>query len=92
MRIDVEQVAKLANLPLSDEEKEKYERQLAKILEYFQTLNKVDTNTVELSGTLTNHKPLREDEPGVALEQEKVLGNASLKQNGHFKIKGIFEE
>lgn len=47
MKIDVKHVAKLANLPLSSQEEEKYSRQLSKILDYVTQLNKVDTSDVE---------------------------------------------
>lgn len=43
----VRKVAKLANLPLSSAEEEKYSKQLSKILEYVDQLNQVDTTKVE---------------------------------------------
>ena len=44
---DVEKIADLARLYITEEEKEKYTRQLNVILEYMEQLNKVDTSNVE---------------------------------------------
>ena len=43
---DVEHVAKLARLELSEEEKEKFSKQLGDILTYVEQMNKVDTTNV----------------------------------------------
>ena len=44
---DVEHVAKLARLELTEEEKEKETKQLGAILDYVQQMNEVDTSNVE---------------------------------------------
>ncbi|MHA4915650.1 Asp-tRNA(Asn)/Glu-tRNA(Gln) amidotransferase subunit GatC, partial [Enterococcus faecium] len=44
---DVEHVAKLARLSLTEEEKTLYTEQLGKILGYFAELNAIDTTGVE---------------------------------------------
>jgi len=63
MKINVKHVAKLANLPLSQNEEEKYAKQLSKILDYMEKLNQADTLGVEptfnvsgLSNVTTNKK------------------------------------
>lgn len=93
MKIDVKDVAKLANLPLTSEEEEKYSKQLSKILDYIEQLNKVDTSDVEpiynVSG-LSN--VMGKDKVGRCLPQEKAISNASQKKNGFFVTKGVFEE
>ncbi len=45
--IDVEKVAKLARLKLTDEEKEEFSRDLNEILEAFEIIKNVDTEGVE---------------------------------------------
>lgn len=88
----VKHVAKLANLPLSKEEKEKYSDQLSKILDYIDKLNEVDTSNVEPTFNVTGlSNVLREDEPSPSLTQEDALENASKKKEGFFETKGVFE-
>ena len=93
MKIDVSHVAKLANLKLTPEEKEKFERQLSSILDYIEQLNKVDTKGVEPTSQVTGLENVtRRDEPSPSLSQEEVLKNTKSKHNGLFKVKAIFEE
>lgn len=89
----VNKVAKLANLQLTNDEEEKYASQLSAILEYFEKLNEVDTSSVEPTFNVTClSNVMREDETEVGLSQEEALSNASKKQNGMFVTKGVFEE
>lgn len=92
MKIDVSRVAKLANLPITSEEEEKYSEQLSKILEYVEQLNRVDTSGVEPTFNVTGKTNImREDETTVSLSQEGALSNAPKKQDGFFETKGVFE-
>lgn len=89
----VKHVAKLANLPLSEEEEEKYFLQLSKILEYVDQLNKVDTAGIEATLNVTDNKNvLGLDETTLPLAQEEALLNAPRKKDDFFVTKGIFEE
>lgn len=88
MKIDVKHVAKLANLPLSSDEEEKYSEQLSEILEYVDQLNEVDTSSVEPTYNVTGlNNVTREDAPSPSLTQEEVLSNAFQKKNGFFVTK-----
>lgn len=89
---DVEHVAKLARLALSEEEKQLYAEQLARIIDYFDELRAVDTTGVEpLAHTLSIVNVLREDEvvtpPGGAV----LLRGAPDQENGFFKVPRIGE-
>lgn len=89
----IKYVAKLANLPLTSEEEEKYGQQLAKILDYIDQLNKVDVKEVESTFNVTNLKNvMREDEVGQSLTQEETLSNTHQKNKDFFATKGVFEE
>lgn len=89
----VKHVAQLANLPLSDEEEEKYSEQLSAILEYVDQLNQVDTKDVEPTFNVSgNSNVFREDETGPCLSQEQALSNAARKKDSMFETKGVFEE
>ncbi|OGH13393.1 MAG: hypothetical protein A3H50_02380 [Candidatus Levybacteria bacterium RIFCSPLOWO2_02_FULL_37_10] len=90
MKINVKHVAKLANLPLSQEEEKKFEKQLSSILEYVEQLNSVDTKNFEITSQITGLENItREDKTSISLFQEEALSNSKSNHNGMFKIKKI---
>jgi aspartyl-tRNA(Asn)/glutamyl-tRNA(Gln) amidotransferase subunit C len=87
---DVEYVAKLAKLALSDEEKKKFQRELDKIIRYIDQLNQVDTeNVLTTSHVLPMQNVFREDEVRPSLTQEEALSNAPDKKDGYFRCPGL---
>ncbi|MBU4310309.1 Asp-tRNA(Asn)/Glu-tRNA(Gln) amidotransferase subunit GatC [bacterium] len=89
---DVEYVAKLARLKLSEKEKEKFTRQLDQILKYVDKLNELDTEKVKpTSHVLPLKNVFREDRVGESLKVEKVLENAPEKAKGFFKVPKVIE-
>ncbi len=92
MKIDVFHIAKLASLPLSDEEKKKFEKQLTSILEYIEKLNEVDTKDIAPTSQVTGLENItREDDTKPSLLQEETLSNAKSKHNEFFKVKAILD-
>lgn len=89
----VKHVAKLANLPLSATEEEKYLDQLSNILDFVNQLDKVDTSSVEPTFNVTGlENVMSEDKLGTCLTQEESLANASKKSGNLFVTKGVFNE
>ena len=81
MKIDVVKVAKLANLPLSKKEEEKYSKQLSKILDYMEKLNGADTSKVDATFNVTgSSNVMREDETEACFPIKK----------GFYVTKGLF--
>ena len=74
---DVERIAALAHLELTDEEKQLFTRQLADILSYAEQLQAIDTTGVPATAHV-NAAPHgeREDEPGPCLSIEEAIANA----------------
>ncbi len=92
MKIDVAKVAKLANLSLTKEEKEKFEKQLSETLDYVNQLKEIDTNGVEPTSQVTGlENVVRNDEAIPSFSQEESLSNTKNKHNGFFKIKVILD-
>lgn len=100
MKIDVGHIAKLANLEIKQEEKEKFQKQLSSILQYVNKLKEVDTRNVEITSQVTGLENVtREDEAKPSLTQEEALSNIPLRQgfegqakskhSGLFKVKAI---
>ena len=91
---DVEYVAKLARLSLTDEEKEKFSSQLGSILDYIDQLNKLDTTNIKpTSHALDLENVWREDELKTSTEQtrERILKNAPEREGNFFKVKKVIE-
>ena len=87
---DVEHVALLARLRLSDEEAEVYTRQLSQILEHAGKVSEVDTAGVKpTSHPLPVKNVYRSDEARESLSKDKVLRNAPEKESGAFKVPKI---
>lgn len=93
MKIDVKHIAKLANLPISDEEEKKFETQLGETLSYVEMLQEVDTKNVKATNQVTGlENVFREDQVKPSLSQEEALKNSPATQNGFFKVSAILEE
>ncbi len=92
MKMDIEKVARLARLELSEEEKETFGNQLEQILAYMEQLNQLDTQGVEpTSHAIPIYNVFREDEMKPSFPQEEVLGIAPEEEEGHFKVPRIIE-
>lgn len=90
---EVAHVGKLANLPLTNEELEKYSEQLSAIVEYIDQLEGVDVSGVEpIYDVSPNKSVMREDEVQKSLAQEEALQNGSNVKNGFFVTKGVFAD
>jgi len=91
---DVEHVARLARLKLTEEEKEKFSGQLESILGYVEKLNAVDTENVEPTSHVVGLKNVwRKDEAKPCPEsvREAILGNAPDREGDFFKVKKVIE-
>jgi aspartyl-tRNA synthetase len=89
---EVNHVAKLARLRLSDSEATAYQRDLNSILEYMETLKELDTEeTLPMSHVFTVKNVWREDTPGRTKTPKSALSNAPLKERGYYKVPRILE-
>ena len=89
---EVDHVAKLARLELSDDEQERLTSQLSNILTYVEKLNELDTgNVASTSHVLDIKNVMRDDVPVPGLPQERALANAPDKAAGHYRVPKIIE-
>ena len=89
----VQQVAKLSRLELTDEEVSQFSTQLSAIFEYIEKLNELDTENVEpLAHCLPVHNVLREDVPKPSLSNEMALANAPDREDEYFKVPKILDD
>lgn len=84
---EVEHIAELARLELSEQEIESYTTQLNKILEYMDKLRELDTeNVIPLSHPIEGTNVFREDEVKPSIDREEALKNAPSKDEEFFKV------
>ena len=89
---EVEHVAKLARLEVTETEKEAFSRQLSDILTYMEQLKAVDTAGVEPTATVLEQATVfREDQVRPSLAVEQALANAPESEGGCFRVPAIIE-
>ena len=87
---DVEHVARLARLKLSEDEKGLFTDQLNAILDYMEKLNELDTGAIEPTFHVVSHQNvMRDDEVKESQLQEAVLENAPDEAQGCFRVPKI---
>jgi aspartyl-tRNA(Asn)/glutamyl-tRNA(Gln) amidotransferase subunit C len=86
---DVERIAALAQLELTDEEKQLFTRQLADILAYAEQVREIDTSGVPATAHVdAAHRAERDDEPRPSLPIAEAIDNApdGDRPAGLFKV------
>ena len=91
---DIEHVAKLANISITQKEHEKYSKELSEVINYNMShLEKINTKNVKPTAHATGETSItRRDETEPGLSQEDALKNAPNTHNKFFKVDHIFGE
>jgi aspartyl-tRNA(Asn)/glutamyl-tRNA(Gln) amidotransferase subunit C len=92
-RADVEHVAALARLGLTDDEIDRMQGQLNRILEAIGQLQSVDTSSVgPTAQVIALENVMRDDEPRPSMDREAALANAPLREGPHLRVPVVLEE
>ena len=92
IQIDIDHVARLARLGLTEEEKAQLRDQLGMILEHAAKVSEVATDDVPPTAyAIPRANVYREDVPEPSLPQAEALANAPEKEDGRFKVVRIIE-
>lgn len=84
---EIENLADLCKLNLTEEEKSKFEKDLNKLVSEVAGIKDIGTEGVEITYNVNDMiNPLREEEVWESLPKEEVLKNTSEDQYGYFKI------
>lgn len=97
----VEHIAKLARIELTEEEKEKFTKELSSILDYVEQLNKVDVAKIKGISQVTGLENVtREDDTKYKIPasrqggrdtRDKLLKEAPKRKGNYFKVPKILE-
>jgi aspartyl-tRNA(Asn)/glutamyl-tRNA(Gln) amidotransferase subunit C len=90
--IDIDHVARLARLALTDEERARLREQLGAILEHAATVGEVAADDVPpTASAVPQVNVFRDDEPEPSLPRELVLSNAPEAEEGRFRVPRVVE-
>jgi aspartyl-tRNA(Asn)/glutamyl-tRNA(Gln) amidotransferase subunit C len=92
VEIDLDHVARLARLALTDEERERFREQLGLILDHAGRVQQVAAEDVPPTAhPVPQTNVFREDEPGECLAQDEALAGAPEAEDERFKVPRIVE-
>jgi aspartyl-tRNA(Asn)/glutamyl-tRNA(Gln) amidotransferase subunit C len=92
-RAAVDHVARLARLDLSEEERERMQRELTGILEHAEKIQALDLDGVPAtSHALPLSNVFRKDKVRPSLSPEDALSNAPEAEDGRFRVPRIIED
>lgn len=88
---EVEKIAKLSRLELTDDEKDKFAGQLSAVLDYVGKLNEVNTENVDMTAQVTGLENVyREDVVDQCDFQKELIKQAAESEDGLIKTKSVF--
>ena len=89
---EVDHIASLARLRLTDEETSRYCEQLSAILDYIDKLRELDTSQIEPTATvLPLRNVMRADQARDSLPREDVLANAPQVEAESFRVQAVLD-
>jgi len=88
---EVEHIAELAKLALTEEEKERFAVQLSAVLEYAARLGELDTDAIPPTATvLPLRSVMRADEARPPAPRDDILSNAPATREGCFRVPAVW--
>ena len=89
----IEHLALLARLDVTENEKKKYAEQISAILDYIEQLRAIDTAGIEpLAQVFELENVVRADEPRIIFSQGKVMAAAPETEAKQIKVKTVLEK
>ena len=90
--VEVEHIAELARLSLSDDEKTLYQEQLSAVLEYAEKLQALDTSAIPPTATVLPLRSVtRADQPRDSMSRQDVLANAPQVEADSFRVQAVMD-
>ncbi len=90
-KAEVEKIAKLSRLELTESEKDKFADQMSAVLDYVGKLEKVNTDNVEMTAQVTGLENVyREDKAEQCDYQEDLVKQAAEHEDNLIKTKSVF--
>ena len=91
-REQVEYVAHLARLGVTEDEIDQFAEQLSAILEHFATIQQLDTEAIPPTALVVALQDvMRDDVVTPSYPREVILANAPRDEDGYFRVKAVLE-
>ena len=91
-REEVLHIARLARVGLSEDDVARFQEQLSEILDHFDILRQIDTESVPAtSHTLDMQNVTSPDEVRDSFERQEILANAPIPEEGFFRVRAVLE-
>ncbi|HZU04537.1 MAG TPA: Asp-tRNA(Asn)/Glu-tRNA(Gln) amidotransferase subunit GatC [Chloroflexota bacterium] len=91
-REDVDHIAFLARLGLTEAERERLRTELGQILAYMQVLQRLDTSAIPPTAqVIPLQNVMRPDEVCPSLSVAEVLANAPAREEAYFRVAPVLE-
>ena len=88
--MDIEHVAKLARLKLTDAEKERFSKQMGTVIKYIEKLSELDTKNVEPTAhVLGLNNVFRDDAVKKPLTVQDPINDSPAHSKGHYEVPKI---
>jgi aspartyl-tRNA(Asn)/glutamyl-tRNA(Gln) amidotransferase subunit C len=88
----IQHIANLARLELTEEELTRYREQLSSILDHFEQLKSLDTENIPPTASIAvDQASLRDDEPRPGLNLGELMQNAPESEQRQFRVPPVFE-
>jgi aspartyl-tRNA(Asn)/glutamyl-tRNA(Gln) amidotransferase subunit C len=92
-RAQVQHIAALARIGISEDEIDVYAGQLSDIIDQFEALNELDTAGIEPTGHAGELRAvMRDDDPADSLTPDEALSNAPRREGEFFRVKAVLDE
>lgn len=92
LKKQVEHIARLARIKLTDREKDKYQSELSSILDFVEQLNKVDVAGIEPTAQITGLKNVKRlDKVKPFVKPDKLIEQAPERKDRFVKVKAVIE-
>lgn len=91
----LEQIATLARLALTEEEKERYAKQMTQVLGYIDMLGEVDTSSIEETCQVTGLEDVVREDVAVDCDEEtkqKLMSQFPEKLGNLLRVKAVFKD
>lgn len=90
---DVQHVANLARLGLSDDEVSQLREELSSILGHIEVLHQIDTESISPTAQVNSlFNVMRDDVVQPSLSQAQVMANAPQEREGFLEVKAVLGE
>jgi aspartyl-tRNA(Asn)/glutamyl-tRNA(Gln) amidotransferase subunit C len=90
--IDIDHVARLARIALTQEEATRFSGQFSRLFEFIGELQSLDVSQIgPTAQVIPLHDVVREDEPGPCLSRDAALANAPAREGPYFKMPRILD-